>query len=169
MSETDTDTDHDADASTTTEDAPPEEADEATDGEGPPAALLGTDEYEFGIPDLRDPDTGDLKPAVHTYEYDGREIHIQLTPPTVADIQEYRNLGDDVDAEELAEIVDRHIVQPHIDDPSNLTARELTAYAQGILDYSSGGNELAREVNDELEARGGGPGNSPEPNDEGSS
>jgi len=104
----------------------------------------------YGLPDTRDEDGG-RKAVDHTFEWGGQEITIKLLPPTIAQQQEYEELGEEADAEALAEILDEHLVKPDVDDP---TTRELFCYLEGIVDYGvSGGGEVADEVREEIEER----------------
>lgn len=105
---------------------------------------------EYGITKERDSD-GNRKPVDHTFEFDGDEITIQLMPPTISEVEEFEEFGDDMPASKLKEIFNRHILKPDVEDP---TITELTAYVQGLVDYANGGTELADAAKEELEARG---------------
>ena len=105
---------------------------------------------EWGLTSERNSD-GDRKAVEHEYEYQGEDVKIKLLPPTVSELEEYEELGEDTDTSELAEIVDRHIVKPEVDDP---TIRELLCYVEGIASYgASGGNDFVAEARKELEER----------------
>lgn len=114
---------------------------------------------EYGLPSQRDSE-GQLKGVDHTYEWDDEEVTIQLIPPTISQFEEYEDLGEETGAGELSEIVERHVVKPKISD-TNLTARELLCYVQGIMHYSTGdsGAGLSEDIQEELDAREGGRGN----------
>lgn len=111
---------------------------------------------DYGLPNIRDSD-GELAAVEHTYEWSGQEVTIKLKPPTISQHEEYEQFGDDVAAEKLVEILDRHLVEPDVgDDP---TARELFCYLEGIVDYGTGGGGMAADVREELEQRASAPGN----------
>lgn len=111
---------------------------------------------EYGLPDTRDSE-GERKAVEHTYDWNGREVTIKLLPPTISEQQEYEQLGDEADAEELAAILDTHLVEPDHDD---YTTREMLCYIEGIVDYGvGGGGEVAHEVREEIDARKGTAGN----------
>lgn len=111
---------------------------------------------QWGLRNVRNPD-GSRKVQEHNYEFQGEEINIKLIPPTAEQLDEYEGKEEDMSATELAEIVDRHIVKPEIENPGEYTMVELNAYVQGILDFSAGDEEL----NQALAERGGEMGNSP--------
>jgi len=113
---------------------------------------------EYGLPSARDSD-GDRRATDHSYEWNGQEITIKILPPTVAEAEEYEHLGDDVSPTEMANIIDKHLKKPEIDDPSDMTIQELRAYAEGIFSAVAEENEFAEQVNEELESRGGETGN----------
>lgn len=113
---------------------------------------------DYGLPTPRD-SKGDLKGVDHTYEWDGQEVTIKLVPPTISQQEEYEELGEETTADELTEIIDRHLVEPDTSE-IDITARELFCYVEGIVDYSiGGGSDLADEVQEELERRQGESGN----------
>jgi hypothetical protein len=114
---------------------------------------------EYGLPDVRDPDSGELQAVDHSYTFDGQDVTIQLVPPTISQFEEYEQMGTDVDVDELFVVVDEHLVKPEID-RKDATVRELTCYLQGIIDYGvGGGSNFMQGVRRELEERDGGPGN----------
>ena len=105
---------------------------------------------EWGLTSERN-SKGERKPVEYEYEYQGEEVRVKLLPPTVSELEEYEELGEDTGAGELAEIVDKHIVKPEVDDP---TIRELFCYVEGIVSYgASGGNDFVAEARKELEER----------------
>jgi len=106
---------------------------------------------EYGLPTSRD-NEGNRKPVDHSYEYDGDDITIKLLPPTISEIEEYENLDDNVNAAQLRDILDTHLVRPEQED---YTIDELWAYYSGILEYALDGNtsELAAEAEQRLDER----------------
>lgn len=107
---------------------------------------------EYGLPSLRK--DGELQPVDHTYVYGDEEITIKLRPPTIGEQEQYEELGQDAETEDLEEIVRRHLVKPEIPEDQELATRELFCYLEGIKDFSFGGNTgLAEAVQAELEKR----------------
>ena len=105
---------------------------------------------EWGLPSERD-SNGNLRAVEHEYEYQGEDVKIKLYPPTVSQLEEYEELGDDTSATELADIVDQHLVKPDVDDP---TIQELFCFVQGIVDYgAAGGTDFVQDAREELEKR----------------
>lgn len=114
---------------------------------------------DWGLPSQRDSD-GKLRPVEHEYEYQGESVKIKLFPPTVSQLEGYEEFGDETGVSELADVVGEHIVKPEIEDPSELTIRELMCYVQGIIDFgASGGSDFVEDAREELEARQDGEGN----------
>lgn len=103
---------------------------------------------EYGLPSARDED-GELQPVDHEFEWDGETVTIKLYPPTIADVEEYDNFGEDMDMSEMAEVVNDHLVEPDIDEPSDMTINEALCYVEGIVDYAMNGTSEA--VQDALE------------------
>lgn len=107
---------------------------------------------EYGLTQPRD-DDGDPEPVDHTYEWDGEEVTIELVPPTLEQLKEYRDLGTDADMEELEKIVDRHVIKPEMP-AAEMTEREVTCYMFGLRDYSeSGGGERMQQVREAITER----------------
>lgn len=108
---------------------------------------------EYGITKERDSE-GNRKPVDHTFEFGGESITIQLIPPTISEVEELEELEEksDVKVSDLMGVYDDFIVKPDVDDP---TMTEANAFAEGILDYVSGGTDLAELAQEEIEARGG--------------
>ena len=114
---------------------------------------------EWGLTSERDSE-GRRKAVEHEFRYGGEDIKIKLLPPTVSQLDEYEKFGDDTGPSELADVVDEHIVKPEIEDPGDLTIRELLCYVEGIVDYgASGGNDFVAEARQELEERADDSGN----------
>lgn len=112
---------------------------------------------EYGLPDARDSD-GNIKEVDHTFEWDGEEVTIRLKPPTVAELQEYEELGEEANTSDLEEVLEDHLVKPELN--GDLMANELLCYVRGIVDYTSGsGNALVQGAREELEERQGEEGN----------
>lgn len=107
----------------------------------------------YGLPSPRD-DEGNLKPVDHEFEFDGREVRIQLIPPTINQFEEYETLGEEISMEKVRGIIDRHIEKPTVD-AGEITMYELQCYFAGILDYATtgGSSELMETVRDELDRR----------------
>lgn len=114
---------------------------------------------EYGLPSVRDRE-GDLQAVDHTFTFDGDEVSIRFTPPTIAeyeDLEEFQQ-RQDVDPDELENVVRDYLVKPDIPEDQSLTFRETLAYLQGIMDYSTGGaglNEEIVEKLDEIQAEAG--------------
>lgn len=106
-------------------------------------------EKQYGLTDERDSD-GNRKAVEHSYEWDGQDIHIKLIPPTISEIEEYEEFGEEMPASKLRDVIDDHIVKPEVEDP---TMREVMCYIEGIIDYAGEGNELANAAQEELESR----------------
>lgn len=114
---------------------------------------------EYGLSGFRDKD-GKRQTVEHTYTWDGQEVTIKLDPPTISQQEEYEQLGEEADSERLREIVDRHVVEPSIPEDEEWTTREVMCYLEGIINFSvGGGGEMGEAIRDEIEARGGTPGN----------
>lgn len=112
-------------------------------------------ENGYGLISARDAD-GEPRTDDHEFEWGDEVVKIKLRPPTLGEIQEYENLGDDVDAGRLADIIGRHIVKPEYDDPMDMTLEELNCYVNGIVSYA----EESDAYQDELDERAAeGPGN----------
>ena len=107
---------------------------------------------EYGLPGFRDSE-GNRKPQEHSYQYKDQPVNIRLIPPTVSEIEEYEDMGEDVGREKLQDVFDRHVLKPEVSDVGELTIDELKAYVQGIIDYAQDGNDLAVAARDELEDR----------------
>lgn len=105
---------------------------------------------EYGISDERDSE-GNRKAVDHTYTYQGREIKIQLLPPTISEVESFEDFGDDMPVSKLRDIFNKHILKPDIEDP---TIKELMAYVHGLVDYGNSGTDLAQAAQEELELRG---------------
>jgi len=110
---------------------------------------------DYGLPEVRDPDTGDLQPVDHTFEFDNDEVTIRILPPTLSEQEEYENLGMETGADELRDILEDHLIKPEPPADGEWSMRELMAYLQGILDYSTGGTDQSALVQEEIERRGG--------------
>lgn len=108
----------------------------------------------YGLPDARDPETGDLQAVEHEYDWNNETVTIKLVPPTLSQMQQYEELGDDIDIERLEDIVDTHIEEPSRS-ANEMTLREVTCYIEGVVDYGAGdgGGNLSPEVREELEQR----------------
>lgn len=107
---------------------------------------------EYGLAGRRD-NEGNRKPVEHEFEWKGQPVTIKLLPPTVSEAEEYEDLGEEVGAGEMADIVGNHIVKPEFEDASDMTVEELQAYVMGIMDYASDGDDLQDRVDAELEKR----------------
>lgn len=117
------------------------------------------DNMEYGLPDPREDADSGRRGVDHEFEWNGEEVSLRLVPPTLNQLQEYQNVGAEADADELKNILDRHIVKPE-KDPGDMTMREVNCYIEGLLDYSNnGGGERMQEVREELEQRRGESGN----------
>lgn len=108
---------------------------------------------DYGITKERDSE-GNRKPIDHTFEFGGEEVTIQIMPPTISEVEELEQLEneDEIDASRLNEMLSEFIIKPEVDDP---TMKEANAFAEGLMDYVSGGTELAQAAQEELESRGG--------------
>jgi hypothetical protein len=106
---------------------------------------------DYGLPTVRD-EQGDLQAVEHTFDYAGQEVTIKLVPPTISQQEEYEEMGEDVDADALRELLDEHLVEPDVSAAEDLTMREVMCYVEGIVDYSTGGG-MAADVREELEQR----------------
>jgi hypothetical protein len=113
---------------------------------------------EYGLPNLRDDETGDLKPVTHTFTFDGDEVTIKFIPPTLAVTEEYAELGDRLDDETTAKMLSDILIEPDLA-PDEFTQRELIAYPQGLKEWNLG-RDLSEALTEALESRGGGSGNS---------
>lgn len=112
---------------------------------------------DYGLAGLRDKD-GDLQAVDYSYEWNDDEITIKLRPPTIAEQEELEDLDDDAGPDELEEILERHIVKPEI--KGSWTTREMWAYMEGIIKYSTGDEDgVADEIAAEIERRSDGQGN----------
>lgn len=120
-----------------------------------------TDEPTYGLPSVRDPDTGNLKPVDHTYQFQGREVRIKARPPTIAEMDEYENMPDEISwVHDFYPIVEKHLVKPELPPPEETTAQEIICYQRGIMGLGYiGGTELGQDALDELEARAAEEGN----------
>lgn len=108
---------------------------------------------DYGLPSQRD-NEGNLKAVDHEFEYQDQTVAVKLYPPTVSQLEDYEEFGDETGTSELADVVDEHIVKPEIEDRGDLTIRELLCYVEGIVDYgASGGTDFVEEAREELEAR----------------
>lgn len=110
-------------------------------------------EQQYGLPDVRDPDTGEVADVEYEFEWNGVDVPIVLRPPTLDEQQKYEDMGTDVDVDQLREIVERHIIKPE-SPPDGWTVREVTCYLEGVMRYSTeGGSDLAQAARDELAQR----------------
>lgn len=105
----------------------------------------------YGLSSVRDND-GNLQVVEHTYEWNGQEVTIKFTPPTIQEQDRLENMGDDVDPDELEGILNDKLVEPSLPDGESWTMREMMCYMEGMIRYSVGG-ELGDAVQEELEAR----------------
>lgn len=110
---------------------------------------------EYGLATPRDDETDDPLPVDHTYEWDEEEVTIELVPPTLDQLEEYQDLGGDVDTDRLRDIVDKHITKPDIP-AGKMTVREVNCYIRGILDYGEdGGSDRIQQMREALQERNG--------------
>lgn len=99
-------------------------------------------------------------PQEHTYEWGGQEVTIKLVPPTLDQVEEYQDLGQDADIGEMRDVLRRHIKQP-AKPPGEMTLQEVNCYIAGIMDHAeSGGPEVVQEARDYLEENSDDEGNS---------
>lgn len=117
-----------------------------------------SDATEYGLPNLRDDETGDLKPVTHTFTFDGDEVTIKFVPPTLAKTEEYADMGDRLDDETTAEMLSEILIEPDLE-PAEFTQRELIAYPQGLKEWNLG-RDLTEALNEALRERSGDSGNS---------
>lgn len=112
---------------------------------------------EYGLPSRRDND-GNRVATEYAYTWQGEEITIKMLQPTVAEAEQYEELGDDVKPSKMAEIVNKHLVKPEID-ADDMTVEELMCYAEGIFSATSESADFAAEVDKELSERATAEGN----------
>lgn len=111
----------------------------------------------YGLPTPRDGENN-LLPQDHSYEWNGQEVKIKLIPPTISQLEQYQNLGDDVEVDALRDIVDTHVEEPLKSKGLNagdLTVREVNCYVEGIIDYGDTGGKKMEEVREAIEEREG--------------
>lgn len=107
---------------------------------------------EYGLPVPRDRD-GELQSVEHTYEWQGHEVTIKLVPPTIADLREYEQFGDETETDDLMKVYERHIVEPSVPTDA-VTMRELLCYIEGVIDYgAAGGSDLVAQAQEALDER----------------
>lgn len=112
-----------------------------------------TAQTQYGLPDARD-ESGQLKPADHTFEWQGEEITVRFYPPTATEVSEWEGMGEEMSPDDMADILDDKLIKPDIERPYSL--QELNCYVRAISDYAMESGELADEVDEELDRRGGG-------------
>lgn len=110
---------------------------------------------DYGLPIARDDD--DNPEAVDfEYEWGGADVKIKLIPPTLEQIQQFRQQAraDGGDAlEQARELIDDHVVKPAIP-KDKLTEREANCFLDGILAYGDeGGGPMMDEVRDDIDER----------------
>lgn len=114
---------------------------------------------EYGLPDIRDAD-GELQAVEYSYEWNGHELTIKFRPPTLSEQERLEGLDDDAGADELESLLNDHMVKPSVPEDSSWTAREMWAYVTGLIKWASGDDDdLAQEVQEEIDERSGGEGN----------
>jgi len=112
---------------------------------------------DYGLPSRRD-SNGDRKPVDQTYEWNGEELTVKILQPTVAQAEEYEELGEDISPMKMAEIVRKHLVKPEIP-ADDMTVEELQCYSRGIFESVADEEKFAQEVDKELEKRSSSAGN----------
>lgn len=132
-----------------------------------------TDHGGYGLSTPRD-ENNELLPVEHTFPFDGEYdddvdewvespewVTIRLIPPTLSQLKEYRELGEDVQEDEDADdaeliekdddhlddfknIIDRHVIEPAIP-ADDMTIREINCYISGVVDYGKNGGGARME------------------------
>lgn len=107
---------------------------------------------EYGLPNTRDKD-GELQAIDHTYDFDGEEITIKFRPPTVSEFERIEEIQQqaDVDPSELEDLLREFLCKPEIPEDDSFSFREMMAYLEGIVQYSTGGGGMQEEARAELE------------------
>jgi hypothetical protein len=116
---------------------------------------------EFGLPGLRDSD-GHRKVVTHSFETNaGESVTIKFRPPTINALDDLEELleRDELNADEVQEPLNQHLVEPSIPDDEDWTMREFNAYITAIYEWSVGAAGPGSDIADELDARMDGEGN----------
>jgi len=110
---------------------------------------------EYGLPHARDGADDEPAAVEHTFDWADGEVTIELVPPTLEQMKQYQNMGDDVAMDRLEAVVDRHIERPDVP-AAKMTMEEVNCYVQGIMNHANrGGDDFIEEAREKLQEMAG--------------
>lgn len=118
-------------------------------------AIGEQNEKQYGLPTSAD------ETVEHTTSYQGTEFTVRLRPPTISEMDEYENPGEELTWSQLYDRADKHLEKPELPPEDETPSTHILAYNQAIQEVGMmGASDFDQDVISEIEERvGDGAGN----------